>query len=274
VPQTLRGKIAVVTGAGRGVGSEIAQRLVKSGAKVVLVARSVDQLILTEDLISKTGGFVYSIPADISSENEVESIKKNVKDHLGQTDILVNAAGVFGPLKMIKDSEPENWIQTIQINLLGPYYMCRAFVGDMIESGWGRIINVSSAASLHIPGPLNSAYATSKVALNQLTRHLAAEITNTGVTANVIHPGDVKTNMWKTIRSEISNLGPEADDYRNWVSWVNETGGDPPAKAADLIIKLVVDGYKINGRFLWIKDGLQDPIESWGESSVTQPWKD
>ena len=95
MPQTLRGKIAVVTGAGRGVGSEIAQRLVKSGAKVVLVARSVDQLILTEDLISKTGGFVYSIPADISSENEVESIKRNVKDHLGQTDILVNAAGVF-----------------------------------------------------------------------------------------------------------------------------------------------------------------------------------
>mgnify|MGYP001169471022 FL=1 len=274
MPQTLRGKIAVVTGAGRGVGSEIAQRLVKSGAKVVLVARSVDQLILTEDLISKTGGFVYSIPADISSENEVESIKKHVKDHLGQTDILVNAAGVFGPLKMIKDSDPANWIQTIHINLLGPYYMCRAFVGDMIESGWGRIINVSSAASLHIPGPLNSAYATSKVALNQLTRHLAAEITNTGVTANVIHPGDVKTNMWKTIRSEISNLGPEADDYRNWVSWVNETGGDPPAKAADLIIKLVEEGEKINGRFLWIKDGLQDPIESWGESSVTQPWKD
>ena len=274
MPQTLRGKIAVVTGAGRGVGSEIAQRLVKSGAKVVLVARSVEQLILTEELISKTGGFVYSIPADISSENEVESIKKNVKDNLGQTDILVNAAGVFGPLKMIKDSDPENWIQTIQINLLGPYYMCRAFVGDMIESGWGRIINVSSAASLHIPGPLNSAYATSKVALNQLTRHLAAEITNTGVTANVIHPGDVKTNMWKTIRSEISNLGPEADDYRNWVSWVNETGGDPPAKAADLIIKLVEEGEKINGRFLWIQDGLQDPIESWGESSVTQPWKD
>ena len=110
--------------------------------------------------------------------------------------------------------------------------------------------------------------------MNQLTRHLAAEITNTGVTANVIHPGDVKTNMWKTIRSEISNLGPEADDYRNWVSWVNETGGDPPAKAADLIIKLVEEGEKINGRFLWIQDGLQDPIESWGESSVTQPWKD
>ena len=184
-------KIAVVTGAGRGVGSKIAQRLVKSGAKVVLVARSVDQLNLTEDLISKTGGFVFSIPADISSENEVESIKKYVKDHLGQTDILVNAAGVFGPLKMIKDSDPENWIQTIQINLLGPYYMCRAFVGDMIELGWGRIINVSSAASLHIPGPLNSAYATSKVALNQLTRHLAAEITNTGVTAFIDRDGNV-----------------------------------------------------------------------------------
>ena len=72
----------------------------------------------------------------------------------------------------------------------------------MLEAGWGRIVNVTSAASLHPPGPLNSAYGTAKAALNQFTRHLAAEIAGSGVTANVIHPGDVKTDMWADIRDE------------------------------------------------------------------------
>jgi NAD(P)-dependent dehydrogenase (short-subunit alcohol dehydrogenase family) len=75
----------------------------------------------------------------------------------------------------------------------------------MVDAGWGRIVNVSSAAALAPPGPLNSAYATSKVALNQLTRQLAAELVGTGVTANVIHPGEVKTEMWADIRDKASH---------------------------------------------------------------------
>ncbi|MAE62126.1 MAG: hypothetical protein CMJ49_12315 [Planctomycetaceae bacterium] len=134
----------------------------------------------------------------------------------------------------------------------------------MIDLGWGRIVNVSSAASLHPPGPLNSAYATSKVALNQFTRHLAAEISGAGVTANVIHPGEVKTEMWQYIRDTVEPMGPEADDYREWVASVEQTGGDDPEKAADLILRLMDDhAPAINGQFLWIADGIQTPIESW-----------
>ena len=79
------------------------------------------------------------------------------------------------------------------INTVGSYLISRAFLSGMVGEGWGRIINLSSAASLGTPGPLTSAYATSKVALNQFTRHLASELDGTGVTANVVHPGDVKT---------------------------------------------------------------------------------
>ena len=91
-------------------------------------------------------------------------------------------------------------------NTVSAYLTCRAFVGGMIDMGWGRIVNVTSAASLHEPGPINSAYGRSKAALNQFTRHLAAEIAGTGVTANVIHPGDVKTDMWAEIRDAAERL--------------------------------------------------------------------
>ena len=86
------------------------------------------------------------------------------------------------------------------VDAVAAFYTVNAFVGGMLDAGWGRIVNITSAASLHPPGPLNSAYGTAKVALNQFTRHLAAEIAGTGVTANVIHPGDVKTAMWADIQ--------------------------------------------------------------------------
>jgi NAD(P)-dependent dehydrogenase (short-subunit alcohol dehydrogenase family) len=130
----------------------------------------------------------------------------------------------------------------------------------MIDAGWGRIINVSSAAALHPPGPLNSAYATSKVALNQMTRSLAAELIDTGVTANVFHPGDVKTEMWQEIKDRGAALGEEGAGIREWAAWVERTGGDPPEKAAELVLRLVSDeAATINGQFLWIEGGLQTP---------------
>ena len=194
----------------------------------------------------------------------MERLKRAVEQVLGPPTILVNAAGVFGPLQPIRDSDVAAWIQTLQVNTIAPYLTCRAFVGGMIEAGWGRIVNVSSAAALAPPGPLNSAYATSKVALNQLTRHLAAEVAGTGVTANVIHPGEVKTEMWAEIRDKATRLGAEGAGLRQWAAWVEATGGDPPTKAAELVLQLMRDeAAEINGQFLWIADGLKAPMASW-----------
>jgi len=160
------------------------------------------------------------------------------------------------------------------INTIGPYLTCKAFVGGMIDRGWGRIVNVTSAAALHEPGPVNSAYGTSKTALNQFTRHLASELKGTGVTANVIHPGDVKTDMWAEINASAERLGDLADAYVKWAHWVQDTGGDDPEKAADLVLHLMNnDAAEVNGRFLWIKDGLQSPVPSWGERAELQPWR-
>ena len=105
----------------------------------------------------------------------MSSLKAEVEDRLGQPSILINAAGVFGPIELVWKTDPDDWIRTMMVNTVAPYLTCRAFVEGMIGDGWGRIVNVTSAAALHEPGPINSAYGTSKAALNQFTRHLAAE---------------------------------------------------------------------------------------------------
>jgi NAD(P)-dependent dehydrogenase (short-subunit alcohol dehydrogenase family) len=268
-----QGRVAVVTGGGRGLGREIALALAGQGATVVAVARTADQLRETERLAKDSGGRLVGLPADVGRIEEVERLKTEIGQRFDPPTILVNAAGMFGPISLIKDSDPEAWVRTIMVDALAPYLMIRAFLGGMLEAGWGRIVNVTSAASLHPPGALNSAYGTAKVALNQLTRHLAAEIAGTGVTANVIHPGDLKTDMWADIHDKVGRLGPEADGYRQWLQWVEETGGDPPAKAADLVVRLTSDaGGDTNGRFCWIEEPLQAPIPSWEEPATTQPW--
>lgn len=269
----LTGKVAVVTGASGGVGFHIANRLAGCGASVVLVARGERQLRAVEQQLSADGRISLAVPTDASRPEMVERLRQQVEDRFGPPAILVNAAGVFGPIQLIKDSDPTRWIEALQINTIAPYLTCRAFVGAMVAQRWGRIVNVSSAAALHPPGPLNSAYATSKVALNQFTRHLAAELAGSGVTANVIHPGDVKTEMWADIRDKAEQLDSTGEDYQQWARWVEETGGDPPTKAADLVLRLIGDdAAAINGQFLWIADGLQAPIPSWGDVTGAQPW--
>lgn len=268
----LTGKVAVVTGASRGLGLRTAARLACHGAAVALVARSADALAEAVESIRAEGGTAIAIPADVGAPEAAGHIKRVVESDLGAPSILINGAGIFGPIQLIKDSDAEAWMRTLMINTAAAYLLTRAFLNGMLDAGWGRIISFSSAAALHPPGPLNSAYATSKVALNQFTRHLASEIAGSGVTANVIHPGDVKTEMWDYIRQTSAALPDHLGaDSRAWAAWVEQTGGDDPEKAAELVLRLVADG-SINGRFLWIEGGLQAPIPSWEAPRDERPW--
>ncbi len=271
----LGGKIAVVTGASRGLGQRVAWRLSQLGADVALLARSEAALQHLQQKMAAHGARTLAVPVDVGDPQSVHRAKGVIERDLGIPSILVNAAGVFGPIDLVKDSDPAAWIETMRINTIGPYLTCRAFVGGMMDRGWGRIVNVSSAAALHEPGPINSAYGTSKAALNQFTRHLASELKGTGVTANAIHPGDVKTDMWEYIKGASQRLGSAAEAYSKWADWVQETGGDDPEKAANLIADLMSENAAgVNGRFLWIQDGLQSPIPSWGESEDLPPWRE
>lgn len=262
--------LALVTGASKGLGREMSLGLARAGHKVVAVARSKSAL---ESLAKENPDLIFPFECDVSEVKSVTALAERVKQELGDVQILVNAAGVFGPIDLIHNTDPEQWAQTILIDTLAPYFTTRAFLPGMLAKRWGRVINVSSAAALHPPGALNSAYGTSKVALNQFTRHLAAEISGSGVTANVIHPGDVKTEMWADIKAKALALGEVGKDYTAWVDWVAQTGGDDPKKATDLVLEIVSPEYDgINGRFLWIKEPLQAPIPSWDDPVDARPW--
>lgn len=262
--------LALVTGASKGLGREIAFGLAKSGHKVIAVAR--DSAALAS-LANEKPEAIFPYQCDVSEYKDVNELAAKVKKDHGDVQILVNAAGVFGPIDLVHKTDAEQWAKTIVIDTLAPYFLTRVFLPGMLAKKWGRIINVSSAAALHPPGALNSAYGTAKVALNQFTRHLASEISGSGVTANVIHPGDVKTEMWADIKEKSLALGEVGKDYTAWVEWVAETGGDEPKKAMELVLEIVSPTHDgINGRFLWIKDPLQAPIPSWEDPVDARPW--
>jgi NAD(P)-dependent dehydrogenase (short-subunit alcohol dehydrogenase family) len=260
----LSGRVAVVTGASRGLGREIACALAEHGASLALVAR--DRTGLEETayrIANETGASARVLSANVTSPGEVEAVREAVEHGLGTAQILINAAGIFGPLATIRDGDPAEWIRTIAVDLVGPYLTCREFVNGMLETGWGRIVNVSSAASLYAPGPLNSAYSTAKTALNRMTRHLASEIAGSGITANVIHPGSLRTDMWCEIKQKVA-AAPDAVALRDWADMVERTGGDPVEKATGLVLSLLDDSSEdINGRFCWPEAALEPPIESW-----------
>ena len=263
-------KLALVTGASRGIGRQIALGLADEGHQVIAVSRSA---LETSDLSASQKSMITSIAGDVSDNSFVEKLQQQVAKEHGVVQILVNAAGVFGPIDLIHNTDPTEWVRTIIIDAIAPYYTARSFLPGMLKSKWGRIINLTSAASLHPPGPLNSAYGTSKAALNQLTRHLAAEIAGSGVTANVIHPGDVRSDMWGDIKAKAEALGDVGKDYKAWVDWVDQTGGDDPKKAMDLVLKLVsAESDSVNGRFCWIDQPLQAPIPSWEDPVDARPW--
>ncbi len=247
-------KKVLVTGASRGIGKEIATGLCDERYQIIAVSR---------DLSGSDSRFI-KIEGDISNLEFIDQLTSRVIQDFGHIDILVNAAGIFGPIALMHESDPQEWAQTIMIDAVAPYFLINRFLPGMLANEWGRIINVSSAASLHQPGPINSAYGTAKVALNQLTRHLASELAGTGVTANVIHPGDVKTEMWGDIKDKVEEIGEIGINYKNWVDWVEQTGGDDPQKAVDLVFKLISsESDDVNGEFCWIDNPLQAPTKSW-----------
>ncbi len=255
---------ALVTGAGSGVGEAVARALAARGHRIALVGRRADRLAHVAAAIAAAGGTAAAFPCDVANAADVDSLAADVGARFGPPQILFNGAGLFGECLPIAESTPEVWEQTLRINALGPYLVCRAFMAGMVAKGWGRILNVSSAAALSPVYHVSSAYQLSKVALNHFTRQLAQELAGTGVTANVLHPGEVKTEMFAAIKADAASRTGEGRNMLKWVEKVELSGGDPPEKTADLVLDLLrPENDAATGQFLWIKDGLKAPMPSW-----------
>jgi len=191
---SLVGQVAVVTGAGRGIGAAIAAKIAQMGAAVVLCGRTRGPLNSTAAAISKAGGRAEAFECDVTDLRSVEAVAAHVDKALGRIDILVNNAGVGGFGGPLHQLPPESWDQVLNTNLRGVYYGIRAFAPMMIRARTGHIINISSLAGKNAL-PNGAAYAASKWGLNGLSYSVAEELRGYNIRVSVICPGSVDTEL-------------------------------------------------------------------------------
>jgi 3-oxoacyl-[acyl-carrier protein] reductase len=191
---SLKGQVAVVTGAGSGIGAAIARRLADIGATVVVCGRTRSLLQRTADAISKAGGTAAVSECDVTDLPAVEQLASSVRSTHGRLDILVNNAGVGGFGRPLHQLSPEHWEQILNTNLRGVYYTIRAFAPMMIESKRGHIVNISSLAGKNAL-PNGAAYAASKWGLKGLSYSVAEELRVHNIRVSVICPGSVDTSL-------------------------------------------------------------------------------
>jgi 3-oxoacyl-[acyl-carrier protein] reductase len=190
----LIGQVAVVTGAGRGIGAAIAHRLAELGSTVVLCGRSRGRLESTAAAISQAGHMAEVVECDLTDLPSVEALAAHVEGKFGRTDILVNNAGIGGFREPLHKLAPDSWEKILNTNLRGVYYCIRGFVPMMIKAHNGHIVNISSLAGKNAL-PNGAAYAASKWGLNGLTYSLAEELRAYNIRVSVVCPGSVHTDL-------------------------------------------------------------------------------
>jgi len=191
--QTLKGKTAFVTGAGRGIGRAVAEALAKEGVKVGLLARTEAQVKEVADIITQNGGVAAYATADVTNQSEVEAAIATLTDAVGQADILINNAGMGGFGKLV-EQDPETWTKIVDTGIKGTYYVTRAVLPQMIEKNEGDIINISSTNGLN-GAATSSAYSAAKFGIIGLTESLAQEVRRNNIRVTSLAPSTVVTEL-------------------------------------------------------------------------------
>ena len=198
--EAFSGKIAIVTGAARGMGYAVAKRLAAGGASVVINDVNAEAAARAASDLHALGHAALAVPGDVTSGYDVGQLVARAADHYGEVHILINNAGILRPTPVI-DIQEDEWDLVVNVNLKGTYLCSRAVLPGMQKTGWGRIVNFSSTAGKNISTVGGAHYTAAKAGILGFTRHLAKEVARYGITVNAVCPGLIDTEM---VRSTIS----------------------------------------------------------------------
>ena len=234
----LENRGAVVTGGGRGIGAAVARALAAAGARVVVSARSTDQIESVAESLRQLGQDARAVACDVTDPAQVQALVRQSTELLGSVDILVNNAGIASsaPLKVIR---LEDWERIMAVNVTGPFLCTQAFGPGMIEAGWGRVVNIASVAG-KIGQPYIAAYCASKHALIGFTRAVAVELAKKGVTVNAVCPGYVNTPMTEeSVANITSKTSLDKTAAREYLENLSPQGRlMEPEEVAHLVVSL------------------------------------
>ena len=244
----LANQVAIITGAGRGIGQAIAQAYAREGARLALAARSQPELEQTAAEIAKTGAEAIAVPTDVTDPAQAERLASAALTRFGRIDLLVNNAGISGPVGPLQDNDIAQWAETISVNLTGTFLVCRAVIPAMLKQGGGKIINLSGAGAANAWSNL-SAYCASKAAVVRLTEVLAQELAPNNIAVNALGPGSVHTAMWDQMTQDAARAG--ADFIHQLGLQVTSGGGAPIAECAELAVWLASqESANLTGRLI------------------------
>jgi NAD(P)-dependent dehydrogenase (short-subunit alcohol dehydrogenase family) len=232
----LDGKVAIVTGAGRGLGRASAIEMAKEGASLVIFSRTPSELRETAERIKVLGREVLSIRADVSKPGDIKNVVQQALARFGAIDLLMNNAAILGPLKPLFKIREKEWNKVLDINLKGAYLFSKAVIPHMIKQRRGKIINVISGLGEMVMPPFG-AYSVAKAGLIHFTRFMAEELKDYDIQVNGLDPGIMDTRM----QEEIRVAGPEVlglELYRQVLGWKERGELKPPDKVARLAVFL------------------------------------
>jgi len=244
----LQNRVAIITGGGRGLGRSVALAFGKEGAKVVVAARTREEIEHVAEELRSLRKDAIAIPADVSSEDQVNQMVRKALEAYGTIDILVNNAGARGPIAPIHEIPLGEWEQTLRVNLTAAFLCTKAVIPVMIKKKEGKIINVATTMT---PRPNLTPYMVAKAGLIHLTKQLSRELKDYNIQVNAIHPGVMDTQM----QEEIRKAGAKAIGTDMFERLKEEGILHPPSEPAKLVLFLAsraADG--ITGEYLSFDD--------------------
>ncbi|MCW4029815.1 MAG: SDR family oxidoreductase [Candidatus Bathyarchaeota archaeon] len=230
----LKDKVALVTGGGRGIGQAVALAFAREGAQIVVASRTRSELNDTVNQIKTLGAEAASKEVDVSNPDSVNSLVDFAVDRFSKIDVLVNCAGMFGPIGPLFKNDVAKWIATINVNLIGTVLCCKSVLPFMIKQRSGKIINMSGGGAAN-PHPNFSAYGASKAAVVRFTETISEELKDYNIQVNAIAPGGIATSLQDDVIAAGELAGKEG--LAN-AQKIKATGGTPMEKPVSLAVFL------------------------------------